>query len=119
MKKNCLLIALIGFLCTNVFSQSYDERRILFGENYQTIQKVSKESESIIKDSYSNVLAFANKFHFFSDSSLIDHLFFIGFCLPIITLMELLFLTIYRFFVLHTKTNFTSWMLLICIRSNW
>ena len=73
MKKNCLLIVLLGFLCTNVFSQNYDERRILFGENYQTIQKVSKESESIIKDSYSNVLAFANKFHFFSDSSLIEH----------------------------------------------
>ena len=73
MKKNCLLIVLLGFLCTNIFSQNYDERRILFGENYQTIQKISKESESIIKDSYSNVLAFANKFHFFSDSSLIEH----------------------------------------------
>ena len=73
MKKNCLLIVLLGFLCTNVFSQNYDDRRILFGENYQTIQKVSKESESIIKDSYSNVLAFANKFHFFSDSSLVEH----------------------------------------------
>ena len=73
MKKNCLLILLIGFLCMNLFSQSYDERRILFGENYQAIQKISKESESIIKDSYSNVLAFANKFHFFSDSSLIEH----------------------------------------------
>ena len=73
MKKNCLLIVLFGFLCTNVFSQNYDERRILFGENYQTIQKVSKESESIIKASYSNVLAFANKFHFFSDSSLVEH----------------------------------------------
>ena len=48
MKKGCLLIVLLGFLCTNVFSQNYDERRILFGENYQTIQKVSKESESII-----------------------------------------------------------------------
>ena len=73
MKKNYLLIVLLGFLCTNVFSQNYDERRILFGENYQTIQKISKESESIIKDSYSNVLAFANKCHFFSDSSLIEH----------------------------------------------
>ena len=73
MKKNCLLIVLLGFLCTNVFSQTYDERRMLFGENYQTIQKVSKESEAIIKDSYSDVLAFANKFHFFSDSSLIEH----------------------------------------------
>ena len=73
MKKNCLLIVLLGFLCMNLFSQSYDERRILFGENYQAIQKISKESESIIKDSYSNVLAFANKFHFFSDSSLIEH----------------------------------------------
>ena len=73
MKKNCLLIVLFGFLCTNVFSQNYDERRILFGENYQTIQKVSKESESIIKASYSNVLAFANKFHIFSDSSLVEH----------------------------------------------
>ena len=73
MKRNCLLILLIGFLCTNVFSQNYDERRILFGENYQAIQKISKESESIIKDSYSDVLAFANEFHFFSDSSLIEH----------------------------------------------
>ena len=73
MKRNCLLILLIGFLCTNVFSQNYDERRILFGENYQAIQKISKESESIIKDSYSDVLAFANKFHIFSDSSLIGH----------------------------------------------
>ena len=73
MKKNCLSILLIGFLCINLFSQSYDERRILFGENYQAIQKISKERESIIKDSYSEVLAFANKFHIFSDSSLVEH----------------------------------------------
>lgn len=73
MKKHCLLIVLLGFLCMNLFSENYDERRILFGENYQAIQKISKESESIIKDSYSNVLAFANEFHFFSDSSLIEH----------------------------------------------
>lgn len=73
MKKNCLSILLIGFLCMNLFSQSYDERRILFGENYQAIKKISKERESIIKDAYSEVLAFANKFHIFSDSSLVEH----------------------------------------------
>ena len=73
MKKNCLLIVLIGFLCTNVFSQNYDERRILFGENYQAIQKTSKESEPIIRNSYSDVLAFANKVHIFSDSSLVEY----------------------------------------------
>ena len=73
MKKNCVSILLIGFLCMNLFSQSYDERRIFFGENYQAIQKISKERESIIKDSYSEVLAFANKFHIFSDSSLVEH----------------------------------------------
>ena len=73
MKKNCLLIVLLGFLCANVFSQNYDERRILFGENYQAIQKTSKESEPIIRNSYSDVLAFANKVHIFSDSSLVEH----------------------------------------------
>ena len=126
MKKNCLLILLIGFLCMNLFSQSYDDRRILFGENYQATQKISKESESIIKDFYSDVLALANKFHIFSDSSLVEHgiykevynsFVFIGFYLPIITRMELLFLTIFRFFVLHTKTNFTSWVLFICMKN--
>ena len=60
-------------MCTNVFSQNYDERRILFGENYQTIQKVSKESETIIRNSYPDVLAFANKFHIFSDASLVEY----------------------------------------------
>ena len=127
MKKNCLSILLIGFLCINLFSQSYDERRILFGENYQAIQKISKERESIIKDSYSEVLAFANKFHIFSDSSLVEHgiykevhnsFVFYRFLFTDNHSYGTFVFNYLQIFVLHTKTNCMLWILLICIKNN-
>ena len=63
MKKLFLILAVALLLSSLAFSQGYDERRVLFGENWAHIEKVTPDAVPVLKAQYAAVKKAAESFH--------------------------------------------------------
>ena len=63
MKHTLLLITALLALASAAFGADYDERRILFGENWTHIEKVTLDAVPVLKAQYAAVKKAAESFH--------------------------------------------------------
>ena len=62
--------------CTPVFCKDYDERRVMFGENYTHIEKVSPDKIPVLKSNISALRSFAENFHDYPDFPITEASYF-------------------------------------------
>ena len=63
MKKIFLILAAAVALSSVAFAEGYDERRVLFGENYAHIEKVSPDAVPVLKANIAALKKSAETFH--------------------------------------------------------
>lgn len=83
MKKILFVLFISSTILLSLFGQERDDRRVLFGENYQNIIEITKDDKQIIINNYDTILKIAiKKFPYGSGQEITDCRIFEESCKP-------------------------------------